>query len=69
MLYLTKIHLANGVTPKMLKKCGEQGNITINVDNVIFKMGNIILAIRSVLAVFFCKILCAKSEKNDIDIY
>ena len=71
VLFLAKIHLANGMTPKMLEKCSEQVNITIefNVDIVIFKMGIIILASQSVLAVFFCKILCSKPEKHDIDIY
>ena len=51
-----KIHLTNGMTPKMLEKYGEQVNITIgfNVDNVIFKIGIIILASHSVLAVFLC---------------
>ena len=57
--------------PKMLEKCGEQVNVTIgfNVDNVIFIMGFIILASQSVSAMFFCKLLCAKPEKHDIDIY
>ena len=53
-------------------KCGEQVNITIgfSVDDVIFKMGIIILASQSVLAVSFYKILCAKPEKkHGIDIY
>ena len=47
--------------PKCWERCGEQVNITIefNVDNAIFKMGVIILASQSVLAVFFCKILHA----------
>ena len=54
----------------MLEICGDQVNITIgfNVDNIIFKMGIIILESQSVL-VFFCKILCAKPEKHYIDIY
>ena len=39
VLFLVKIHLANGMTPEILEKCGEQVNITIgfNVDNVISK--------------------------------
>ena len=40
--------------------------IGFNVDKVIFKMGIIDLASQSVL-VFFCKILCAKPEKHNID--
>ena len=59
------------MTPKTLGKCGQQVNITIrfNIDCVIFKMGIIILASQSVLAVFFCKILCSKPAKHDIEIY
>ena len=42
---LAKIHLANGVNPQMMENCGEHINITIglNVNNVILKMGIIIL--------------------------
>ena len=72
VLFLAKIHLANDMTAKMLEKYGEQVNIIIgfNVNEVIFNVGIIILACQSVLAVFFCKILCARFEKkNDIDIY
>ena len=66
VLFLAKIHSANAMTPELLEKCGEQVNITIgfNVDNVIFKMGIIILASQSVLAVFICKIVCAKTWKT-----
>ena len=72
MLFLAKIHLKNGVITKMFGNYGERVNITmgLNVDDAIFKMGIIILASQSVLAVFFCKMLCAKPEKkHDIDIY
>ena len=70
MLFLAKIHLANGMTPKILKKSVEQVNIALgfNVDDVILEMGIIILSSKNML-VFFCKILCAKPEKHDIDIY
>ena len=49
----------------MLEKCDEQVNITIrfNVDNVIFKMGIIILASQSVLAIFFCKYFVQNLKK------
>ena len=58
------------MTSKMLKKCGEQVNtIGFNVDKDIFKIGIIILPSQSVLAVFFCKILCAKPEEHAIDMY
>ena len=71
VIFLLEIHLTNGMTPKTLEKCGEEVNITIgfNVDSVIFKMGIIIVASQSVLAYFYCKILCAKPEKHKIDIY
>ena len=41
VLFLAKIHLANGMIPKMMENCGEQVNIAIelNVNNVTFKMG------------------------------
>ena len=58
MLFLANIHLANGMTPKMLEKCGEQVNIItfgFNVYYLIFKVGISTLASQSVLAVFFCK--------------
>ena len=53
-----------------MENCGEQVNITIglNVNNIIFNMGIIILVSQSLKAVYFCKILCAKREKYDIDI-
>ena len=53
----------------MLEICGGKMNITIgfNVDCVIFKMWNIILATQNVLAVFFSEMLAAKSEKYDIN--
>ena len=71
VLLLVNIHLANGMTPKMLEKCGQEVNITIgfSVDNVIFKMGIIILASQSASAIFFYKILGAKPEKQGINIY
>ena len=45
VLFLAMINLANGMIPKMLGNCGEKVNIASapNVDNVIFKMGIIIL--------------------------
>ena len=69
VLFLAKIQLTNGMTPKMLEECGEQVNITIgfSVDNVIFRTGIIMIANQSVLAMFRWKILCAKPEKHDID--
>ena len=55
VLFLAKIHLANGLTPKMVKKIWWAGeyHIGINVDNTMFKMGTIILVSRSALAVYF----------------
>ena len=48
VLFLAKIHMANGITSKSLEKCGEQVNITFgfNKDNIIFKMEGIILESR-----------------------
>ena len=58
------------MTTKMLEKYGEQVNMTIwfNVDN-LYKMGIIILASQSVLAVFFYKNTLCKAWKHAIDIY
>ena len=54
----------------MLTKCGEQMNMQyhFNVDNAIFKIGIIILASQSVLAVFFLQNTLCKPEEHDINI-
>ena len=70
MVFLAKIRLANGMTPKVLEKCGERVIVTIgfNVVNVIFRIGIIILESQRVLTVFFWKnTFCAKLEKHEID--
>ena len=38
MVFLAKIHLANGMIPQMMENCGEQVNITIglNVNNILY---------------------------------
>ena len=63
--FLMKILLAHGITPKKLERCDEQMNITIgfSADNVIFKMGIIILASQIVISVFLQNTLC-KTWKN-----
>ena len=62
VLFLVKIHLADSMW-----WAGEY--MYMYYHSIIFKMGIIFLASQSVLVVFFCKTLCAKSKKNDIDIH
>ena len=68
---LAEIHLANEVIPKMLENRAGKMNTTIrlNVDGVILKMLITILPSQNVLGVFSHKILAARPEKHNIDIY
>ena len=72
MLLLDKINLANGVIPKMSEKTWANRwllTIGFNVDDVILKVGMIILANQCVLALFVLQTALWKPEKHDIDIY
>ena len=72
VLLLAKVYLANGMTPKILQKCGEQVAYYhwIQCRYYYIQNGNYYSSkLKCVSSLFFCKILRAKSEKHVIDIY